>query len=225
MSDSLQDRVVRLISGSAHALLDKVEGLAPDAVLAQAIREIDQVIDEVRMELGRIEASKHQLATRLGKLAGEHEDLSAKAELAVQEQRDDLAVACLERQTLIEDQLPVLEQNLAAQRERGMECESYLRALMARKEEREAILAEFVATRRREDAPGQAPSHGAREGRVNRAESAFERIMARETGVVGFGTAPGDAMKLKELADMQRRKRIDERLAALKGQATGSSGL
>lgn len=223
MSDSLQDRVVRLISGSAHALLDKVEGIAPEATLAQAIREIEQVIDEVRTELGRIEAAKHQLATRLGKLAGEHEDLTGKAELAVQQDRDDLATACLERQTLIEDQLPVLQQNLETQRERAVECESYLRALIARKQERETILAEFIATRRRNDAPGQAPAHSEREGRVDRAESAFNRVMARETGVVGFGTAPGDAMKLKELADLQRRKRIDERLAQLKNQLGGAS--
>ena len=112
MPDSLQDRVARLISGTAHALMDKVEGLAPEATMAQAIREIEQVIGEVRGELGRIEATKHQLTLRLAKLAGEHEELAGKAELAVQEKRDDLAAACLEKQTLIEDQLPVLEQAL-----------------------------------------------------------------------------------------------------------------
>jgi phage shock protein A len=218
MTDSLQDRVVRLISGSAHALLDRVEGLAPEATLNQVLREIEQVLGEVRVELGRIEAAKHQLATRMGKLTGEHEELAARAELAVQQQRDDLAAACLERQTLIEDQLPVLQQNLETQRERAAECEGYLRALMARKQERETILREFIASRRRENAPGQAPDHGGRENRAARAENAFDRIMARETGVVGFAAAQGDAMKLKEIADMQRKQRIDERLAALKNQ-------
>lgn len=222
MSDSLQDRVVRLVGGGAHALLDKVEGLAPEATMAQAIREIDQVIGEVRTELGRIEAAKHQLATRLGRLAGEHEDLAGKTELAVQEQRDDLAIACLERQTLIEDQLPVLEQHLATQRERAAECEGYLRALLARKQEREAILAEFLAAHRAPaDAPGQAPEHSRRENRVSRAETAFDRAVARETGVVSFASAPGDAMKLKELADIQRKRRIEERLSALKSQLGG----
>jgi phage shock protein A len=218
MSDSLQDRVARLISGSAHALLDKVEELAPEAVLAQAIRDIDQVIGEVRAELGRVEAAKHQLVTRLSKLTDEHEDLSGKAELAIQEQRDDLATACLERQTLIEDQLPVLQQNLQTQRELSLECESYLRALMARKQERSQVLAEFLASRRQQNTPGQRPRQDMHEQRVDRAESAFDRVMARETGVHGYSTNQGDAMKLKELADLQRKKRIDERLNTLKQQ-------
>lgn len=220
MPDSLQDRVARLISGTAHALMDKVEGLAPEATMAQAIREIEQVIGEVRGELGRIEATKHQLTLRLAKLAGEHEELAGKAELAVQEKRDDLAAACLEKQTLIEDQLPVLEQALATQRERAGECEGYLRALLARKQERETLLHEFLAARRQNaETAGESsrPSH-TRADKVERAEAAFDRVMARETGVLGFAGASGDAMKLKEIDDMQRRKRIDERLALLKQQ-------
>lgn len=220
MVDTLQDRVVRLISGSAHALLDKVEGLAPDAMLAQAIREIDQVVAEVRAEFGRIEAAKHQVATRLAKLAGEHEDLAAQAEMAVLEGRDDLAAASLERQSLIEDQLPVLQQNLAEHGERARQCESYLRALLARKQEREAILAEFLASRREATQPTPVVKNAGsdHEGRVGRAESAFDRVLARETGIVGLATSPGDAMKLKELAELQRRRRIEERLSALKAQ-------
>jgi len=224
MSDTLQDRVVRLVSGGAHALLDKVEGLAPEATLAQAIREIDQVIAEVRAEFGRIEAARHQVATRLAKLAGEHEDLAAKAELAVQEGRDDLAAASLERQTLIEDQLPVLQQNLAEHGERAVQCESYLRALLARKQEREAILAEFIAAQR----DAAKPSNGStetvdHESRMSRAESAFDRVVARQTGIVNLATAPGDAMKLRELAELQRRRRIEERLLALKAQMADRS--
>lgn len=220
MPDSLQERVTRLISGTAHALMDKVEGLAPEATMAQAIREIEQVIGEVRGELGRIEATKHQLTLRLAKLAGEHEELAGKAELAVQEQRDDLAAACLEKQTLIEDQLPVLEQALAAQRERAIECEGYLRALLARKQERETLLHEYLAARReRAETMGDTPHvYPSRTDKVERAEAAFDRIMARETGVLGLAGASGNAMKLKEIDDLQRRKRIDERLALLKQQ-------
>ena len=206
--------------GGAHALIDKVEGLAPEATMAQAIREIDEVLGEVRAELGRIEATKHQLATRLAKLAGEHEDLGEKAELAVRENRDDLAAACLERQTLIEDQLPVLEQSLQTQRERGQECEGYMRALIARKQEREQLLNEYIHSRRTPESSETGHSPRGQEHRVDRAESAFDRAMARATGVLGYAGDPGDAMKLKEIADLQRRKRIDERLGALKKNMT-----
>lgn len=227
MSDSLQDRVVRLLNGTAHALIDKVEGLAPETAMAQAIREIDQVINEVRIELGRIEANKHQLATRLGKLAGEHDELGAKAAMAVEEHRDDLAAACLERQTLIEDQLPVLQNNLESQRESGAECESYLRALIARKQEREALLTEFLAARQRdnsiEPSTFSTTDTSKRQGKVERAESAFDRIMARATGMNGLSTIGGDPAKLQEVADLQRNKRIEERLALLKHQQRKNS--
>lgn len=220
MADSLQDRVARLVMGGAHALIDKMEGLAPEATMAQAIREIDEVLGEVRVELGRIEATKHQLATRLAKLAGEHEDLGEKAELAVREHRDDLAAACLERQTLIEDQLPVLEQNLQTQRERAQECEGYMRALIARKQEREQLLNEYIQSRRAPESADAGSSPRGQEHRVDRAENAFDRAMARATGVLGYAGDPGDAMKLKEIADLQRRRRIDERLGALKKNMT-----
>jgi phage shock protein A len=220
MADSLQDRVARLVMGSAHALIDKVEGMAPEAVMAQAIREIDEVLGEVRVELGRIEATKHQLATRLAKLAGEHEDLGEKAELAIREGREDLATACIERQTLIEDQLPVLEQSLQTQRERAQECEGYMRALMARKQEREQLLNEFIQSRRAATAPDNPAAPRRQEHRVDQAETAFDRAMARATGVLGYAGDQGDAMKLKEIADLQRKKRIDERLGALKRNIT-----
>ena len=57
MTDTIASRVTRVVSGSVHALLDAVESAAPEATMAQAIREVDRVIDDVRAELGRVEAS------------------------------------------------------------------------------------------------------------------------------------------------------------------------
>lgn len=59
MKETISTRVTRLVSGSLHALLDAMEQAAPEAAMAQAIREVEQVIDEVRAELGRVLASRH----------------------------------------------------------------------------------------------------------------------------------------------------------------------
>ncbi len=48
MADSLASRVTRILAGSAHAFLDVVEDMAPEAMMRQAVREIDQVMGEVR---------------------------------------------------------------------------------------------------------------------------------------------------------------------------------
>ena len=103
MADSISTRVARIIGGSVHALLDTVENAAPEAVMNQAIREVDQVIDEVRAELGRAEAGKHLVTTQLNKLNTESERLSSQVELAMEQRRDDLARAGLEKQINIED--------------------------------------------------------------------------------------------------------------------------
>jgi hypothetical protein len=44
-------------------------------------------------------------------------------------------------------------------------------------------------------------------------------VLARQTGVAGLNPAnAGDAQKLKELQDLARHNRIEERLAQLKAQ-------
>ena len=220
MADSIATRVSRIIAGSAHALLDKAESLAPNALMAQSIREIEQVIFEVRGDLGKAEAAKHLLLSQVAKLNAEHESLGEQVETAVALQRDDLAGVAIGRQTDIEDLLLVLQKSLHEQIERGKELESYIVALLAKKRELEQVLNDYLASLAQppgtSSVAGPADAAG-RQARVDGAESSFGRVLARETGVVGVATGVnGDAGKLKALADMQRNNRIAERLAAVK---------
>ena len=218
MADNIATRVTRIVSGSVHALLDAVEDAAPEAIMAQAVREVDQVIDEVRTELGRVEAAKHLVTTQLNKLNSESEHLADQIELAMSQNREDLVRTGLEKQINIEDQVPVLQKSLAEQQERGKELEGYITALLAKKREMEQALQEFVASRAAPTSPGaQAGAKGSSRARVDNAGSAFDRVMARQTGVAGLSAnVTADAAKLKELQDLQRSHRIEERLAKLK---------
>ena len=83
MADSITTRVSRLIAGGAHALLDRAENMAPEASMAQSIREIEQVVDEVRGDLGRAEAAKHLALSQMARLNTEHEALSGQVEAAL----------------------------------------------------------------------------------------------------------------------------------------------
>ena len=65
MSESIGRRVGRLVSGGFNALLNAVENSAPDVIMQQAIREVDEAIDDVRAELGKVIASKHLASSRL----------------------------------------------------------------------------------------------------------------------------------------------------------------
>ena len=232
MTDTIASRVTRVVSGSVHALLDAVENAAPEATMAQAVREVDRVIDDVRAELGRVEASKHLATTQLNKLNTEHEQLAGQIEAAIGQAREDLARAGVEKQLNIEDQVPVLQKSLADQRDAGKELEGYIAALIAKKREMEQALRDYVAARGSHTV-GQGPSggpgtsRGKSEDRVANAGAVFDRVLAKHTGLSGLTSpATGDAAKLRELQDLQRANRIEERLAQLKlaRQAGGGPG-
>jgi len=217
MSETITTRVARIIAGGTHSLLDKIEDLAPDAIMAQSIREIEQIIAEIRLDLGKAEAAKHLVNLQIAKLQGEYDTLSAQITHAVSQQRDDLAKAAIGRQTDIEDFLPVLQKSLAEQSERSTLLASYITALLAKKRELEQIFNDYLATQTDSGNSSAQPTLSDKQNRIENAENAFERALTRQLGVSGLQTgALEDAAKLKELADLKRSNRIAERLAAIK---------
>jgi phage shock protein A len=219
MAETLAVRVTRILAGGAHAFLDVVEGLAPEAMMRQAVREIDQVLGDVRADLGKVEAAKHLITSQINKLNGENEQLSAQVETALAEGHEDLARAGIERQTIIDDQTPVLQRSLAEQQDKARELEGYITALLAKRREMEDALQQYLASMAATAQAGSATGKANHDARVEDARAAFDRVLARQTGVTGLTAAQtGDAQKLKELQDLARRNRIEERLAQLKAK-------
>jgi phage shock protein A len=223
MTDTIASRVTRVIGGSVHALLDVMENTAPEATMAQAIREVDQAIDEVRSELGRVEAVKHVASSSLNKLNTQKETLAEQIEIAIGKGDEPLARAGIARQVDIDDQIPVLQRSLQDSVGRGNELEGYIAALTAKKREMESALQDFIAAQAAATAPGTPGASGASASgstvhrKVERAGDAFDRVLTRETGIATAGSPVNpDAAKLRELQEMARSHRIDERLAALK---------
>jgi phage shock protein A len=219
MAETLAVRVTRILAGSAHAFLDVVEDMAPEAMMRQAVREIDQVMGEVRADLGKVEAAKHLITTQINKLNTENEQIAAQVETALGKGQEDLARAGIERQTIIDDQTPVLQRSLHEQQDRGRELEGYITALLAKRREMEGAIQQYLASQQHATTASSASGKATHDARVEDARSAFDRVIARQTGVTGLtGTQTGDAQKLKELQDLARRNRIEERLAQLKAK-------
>jgi len=221
MAETLAVRVTRILAGSAHALLDAIEDIAPEAMMRQAIREIDQVLGEVRLDLGKVEAAKHLITCHINKLNSENEQLATEVDTALERGEEQLARAGIERQTLIDDQTPVLQHSLSEQLERARELEGYITALLAKRREMEDAFQEYLASLAHAATPAGAVNRASQGARVENAQSAFDRAIARQTGVTGLRSPhSGDAQKLKELQELARRNRIDERLAQLKARLT-----
>lgn len=221
MSESLTRRVGRLVAGSFNALVDAVENAAPESVMEQAIREIESAIADVRRDLGSVVAQHHLTAKRLNEDSTRHEQLGEQARLALQQGREDLATAAVERQVDLEAQIPVLEARLAELAAEETRMEGFVAALQAKRREMRDALDTYRKSREgagpgtAPGSPGPAGSTGA--ARAERAGDAFDRIFERQTGLRGTtGTGSEDAARLAELEELARRHRVQERLARLK---------
>lgn len=222
MADSLKTRVGRVIAGSMHALLDKIEDLNPQAAMEQAIREAETVIDDVRHELGTVSANRHLAQQQHAKLNRSHEDLHEQIAQALSQQREDLARAAVSRQIDIEAQIPVLETTLADLARQEQELQGFTAALLAKKREMQEALAEFRKSRAATESAAQPLGQANVEQRLGKVTDAFDKIYQRQTGLDGTQRAGGlqQAAQLRELDELVRDHKISERMARIKaGQA------
>lgn len=219
MTDSLKTRVGRVIAGSVHALLDRIEDQAPEATMEQSLREADAVIDEVRHELGTVSANRHLSQRQHANLNQLHATLSSQIDEAMSAGREDLARAAVARQLDIEAQLPVLETTLAEHARQENELTGFVAALLAKKREMQDALAEFRKSRAAAAATATAPAGaGSAAHRIGKVTDAFGRVYERQTGLSGTARQNSlqQAAQLKELDDLVRDNKIAERMAQLK---------
>lgn len=212
-TETVLTRIGRVIAGMTHAAVDAAENAGSEAVLAQALREIDAAADEVRGELGKAMAERTRLELRRKELDRERDDLDAKTKVAVEKGRDDLAEAGIARQLDIEAQIGVLDRMLKDSQDSIDQLGQTLGAVRASRREAESRLADLRRTASTN--PSGAAVGAARVDRaldkVERAQSAVERL----TGVPA-GDAPADGKAIDELNDLARKHAVAERLARLK---------
>ncbi len=219
MADSLKTRVGRVVAGSVHALIDRIEDQAPEAMMEQAIREADGVIGDVRHELGTVTANRHLSQQQHAHLNGQHVRLAEQIDEALAQGREDLVRAAVARQLDIEAQLPVLESTLAEHVQREAELQGFVSALLAKKREMEEALSAYRKSRTVAAAElGPAGAGGNASQRMDAASGAFDRIYERQTGLSGVarGSSLQQAAQLKELDDLVRDNKIAERMAQIK---------
>lgn len=219
MTDSLRSRVTRVIAGGAHALLDKLENIAPVAALEQSVRELEQVTGDVRAELGRVVANRHLTQQQHLKLNQEHDAMGAALATAIANQRDDLAKPAIARQIDIEAQLPVLESSLSELGQQDKELSGFIDALMGKKREMLSAIADFETSRRVADSSTPGPRAGTTAAaKVQAVQSAFDRIYQRQTGLSPTQHTANlqQSSQLLELQQLALDDKINERLASLK---------
>lgn len=223
MKNKITGRVSRIISGGFNALLDAVENAAPEAVMEQAMREIDEAIEEVRAELSQVIANKHLANSRLTQVHNKCKDLEEKIELALTSDRDDLAEAAISQQLDMEPQIPILEAQISELSAEEQKLEGYIAALQGKKREMKEEIRLYRASRAELtgiSGTEASTATNAIEQKVSKAETAFERVLENTVGVGMPGGASDrkTAAALSELEDLARKNRVQERLEAVKGK-------
>lgn len=217
MSETLSNRVGRLISGGFHALLDKAEDLAPMVAFNESVRELDKAIDEVRAELGKVVAQKHLATKKLNDENTRHESLNESIITAVNMGRDDLAQVGIAEQIDIEAKLPILENTIAECNDKEKELEGFIIALQAKRREIMTAIDNFQKTMANNNQSVNPTSNLDKIAqKADKTTSAFDRMMSRQTGFNHNTSANNNAQGLKELEELSRNNRINERLAKLK---------
>ena len=224
MADSLKTRVGRVIAGSAHALVDRLENQAPQAVMEQSIREVQTIISEVRHELGLVSANRHLTQQQHSSLNSQHAKLDEQTQQALASGREDLARAAVARQLDIEAQIPVLEAALAELARKEDELSGYIAALLAKQREMNDALESLVRSRAAGPvgaAAAAASSASAQaQQRLESATDSFDRLYQRHTGLTpaSSGASLEQASKLKDLEELVRQNKINERMAQLRNK-------
>ncbi len=222
MNNSLASRVARVIASSVHAIVDRIEDIAPIQVLEQSVRELDDVTNEVRTELGQAIANRHLLQQQHQKLNSEHEALHDSIGLALKSNKDELAKNGISRQLDIEAQLPILETSLGESVAREQQLTGYVDALLGKKREMHAAIKDLQeALQRAQQMPSaHAVNTNSTQSKVQAIQDNFDRSYERQSN--GLNNASGtnleQSTQLNELNDLVRQKKINDRLALIKAQ-------
>lgn len=224
MENRLRDRIARVLTSTAHTLVDKIEGLNEEGILEAAIREVDGATEEVHIAQGESLARKHHVTKAIERLAQERDRLEAEAETAVRAGREDLAVAGLSRIDDIERQLPELESQMLDHKAEADRLGQSLESLKARRAQMADDLIVLRRTRvQSAEAGGRVPGASSHMKAV-RAENAFNDRYAKATGVdrATLHAREAEQARLRELSAVSRDNRVQLRLEQLKARVTPS---
>ncbi|MGL1885864.1 MAG: PspA/IM30 family protein [Reichenbachiella sp.] len=224
MNEGITARVSRIISGSANRLITIIESAAPEVVMEESIREIDDAVYDVKSELGKVEASKHMISKRLIETNNKHDELSENITIALNENREDLAEAAVSKQMDLEAQIPIMENAISDDIDKEKELEGYILALNGKKNEMREELQAFKDAKKKDTLASVELSKlnlsdADIEHKVSKAEEAFNRVMGNSMGIpTGQKTDLANDVKISELKELARSNRIKERLAEIKAK-------
>jgi phage shock protein A len=217
------DRMSRLIRANINDMIDRAED--PEKMLNELLREMESGIKEARVQVANMIAQQNEIESELQESQQNSREWERRAELAVQNNKDDLAREALRRKRDADNIAMVYAQQATAQQETVDRLKQQLKLLEAKYNEaegkRDVLIARHRATQAQRKVtqtlstmPGL-DTHS----ELDRME---KRIRSEEAQTRAMGELQGDSLDY-QFSELDRDGDLDNELAALKARVSGSS--
>ncbi|GLS84208.1 phage shock protein PspA [Paraferrimonas haliotis] len=208
-------RFADIINSNISALLDKAED--PEKMVRLIIQEMEDTLVEVRSTSARVLADKKDLERKIERMQSMAQDWHAKAELALEKGREDLAKAALIEKQKVTDAVTLMENDLIAVEEQIAKLKEEINLLQEKLEDAKArqktILMRKKAVSSRLDVKRQLDS-----SKFDNAMNKFDQYESRIDGIeaeVDSYDLGGKSLQ-DEFAALEAEDSINSELEALK---------
>jgi len=212
-----------IVSSNINAMLDKAED--PEKLIKLMIREMEDTLIELKAACAGVIAGRKKLERRLDNVALRKEQWQARANLAVDKGRDDLAREALNEKRRFADLADSLQEELLEHEDMVTKYQEDIRLLENKldsaREKQRMLIQRHIHARRKKQAQQEIRRMDNFESiaRFDDLENRIERMEA-EADLVNFGKKPTIE---EEFDNLMMDDDIEKELAALKSARKKSS--
>ena len=217
------DRMTRLLRANVNDALDRAED--PEKMLDELLREMGQEIRQARGQVAAMIAQEKELAADKAEADRVSAEWQRRAEMAVDQGRDDLAREALRRKRDSDENARVYAEQLTAQQQTVSRLKNQLQDLENKSRQAESKRDALIARSRRAKAQQQV-SETMSNLPESSASTEFERFERRIRTTEAKAAASEELAQVgldDDFAELEQDFGVDDELAALKASRGGGS--
>lgn len=217
------DRISRLVRANVNDTIDNAED--PEKMLQQLIRDMTEEIRQARGQVAAMIAQEKELAAEKADADRQSKEWQRRAELAVAQNKDDLAREALRRKRDSDETARVYGEQLTAQQSTVSRLKNQLQELENKLDSMESKRDALIARSRRARAQQQVSETISNLPQAN-AASEFERFEKRIRSTEAKAAASAEMADLghdDDFAALDQDFGVEDDLAALKAKHSGGA--
>ncbi|MEQ9110454.1 MAG: phage shock protein PspA [Rhodospirillaceae bacterium] len=215
-------RLSDIVNSNLTNLLDRAED--PSKMIRLMIQEMEDTLVEVRSDAARLIAEKKEGARRIGRLTTAEAEWTARAKLALERDREDLAKAALVEKAKVVETAKIIDEDLAELDERLTGLDADISRLQNKLQEAKAKQQTLIA--RSSTAQSRLNVRETLyDGRADAALARFSSIEKKVDEIEGQVEAydmGGKKSLAQEIAELEAESDIEDELAKLKASLSGA---